>query len=264
MQTIRRLTLPLLFASLLLTMPSLATPTPAASADISYLALGDSVPSGTDLVDGVGYPRRLGQLLADASGASVRLDNRARAGERSEGVLANQLDDLEAAGPRLITLTVGANDFLVPAIQCAAATVDNSSKTQCQASSLLRSGPAFERNYRAILHRLADETDATIAVTTYYNPFPRGSRCAPGMTDASVKLLNQTIADIAAESPDRVVVVDLAPLFKGHEGEAPAGWFSPSPYHLACTDIHPSADGHEAIAQALWRALSPRLDLAAV
>ena len=264
MQTLRRLILPALFAALLLTMPSLATPSPAAGAEISYLALGDSVPSGTDLQEGVDYPRRLGQLLADASGAQVRLDNRARPGERSEGVLANQLGDLDVAGPRLITLTVGANDFLVPAIQCAAATVDNSSHTRCQVSSLLQAEPAFERNFRAILRRLTDDTDATIAVTTYYNPFPRGSRCAPSATDASVKLLNQAIGDIAAETPDRVVVVDLAPIFKGHEGEAPAGWFSPSPFHLACTDIHPSAAGHEAIAQALWRVLGPRLDLANV
>jgi lysophospholipase L1-like esterase len=264
MQTIRRLTLPLLVAAILLTTPSLATASPAAGADFSYLALGDSVPSGTDLVDGISYPRRLGQLLADGSGASVRLDNRARAGERSEGVLANQLGGLDEAAPRLITLTVGANDFLVPAIQCAAATVDSVPETRCQVSSLLRSVPAFERNYRTILHRLVDETDAMIAVTTYYNPFPHGSRCAPGMTDASVKLLNQTIVDIASEWPDRVVVVDLAPLFKGHEGQAPGGWFSPSSVHLACTSIHPNADGHEAIAQALWSALGPRLDLANV
>jgi lysophospholipase L1-like esterase len=261
MQTIQRLFLPILLVTILLTMPALATPSPAASLEIGYLALGDSVPSGTDLVDGAGYPMRLGQLIADASGAPIRLDNRARAGERSEGVLNNQLGDLTAAEPRLITLTVGANDFLVPAIQCAAATVDNSPRTRCQGSPLLQAMPSFERNYRAILRRLVDETDATIAVTTYYNPFPRGSRCAPSMTDASVKLLNQTIGDIAAETPDRVMVVDLAPLFKGHEGAAPAGWFSPSPFHLACTDIHPSADGHEAIAQALWRVLGPRLDL---
>jgi len=261
MQTIRRLILPLLLAASLLTLPPLATSSPAAEAEVGYLALGDSVPSGTDLIDGVGYPQRLGQLVADASGLPIRLDLRARAGQRSEDVLASQLDDLRAAGPRLVTLTVGANDFLVPAMQCAAATVDNVPETRCSMSSLLRTAPAFERNYRAILRRLVAETDAPIAVTTYYNPFPRGSRCAPSMTDASVKLLNQTITDIAAAWPDRVAVVDLAPLFKGHEGEAPAGWFSASPLHLACTDIHPSADGHEAIAQALWSALGPRLGL---
>jgi len=259
MLTIRRLILPVFFASLLLTTPTFATPAPAAETDVSYVALGDSVPSGADLTDGVGYPRMLGQYLADASSLPVRLDNRAKAGERSDGVLANQLSDLGDAHPSLITLTVGANDFLVPAIECAAATVDDSPRTRCQVSNLLGSAPSFERNYRSILRRLISETDAVIAVTTYYNPFPRGSRCAPSVTDTSVRMLNQTIADLAAEAGERVVLVDVAPLFKGHEGQAPAGWFSPSPLNLACTNIHPNADGHAAIAQALWNAVSPRL-----
>ena len=259
--TLRRLILPVLFAAVLITLPPLATPSPAAGPDFGYVALGDSVPSGTDLTTGSGYPRLLGQMLADASGLPVRLDLRARPGERSDGVLENQLGDLAAASPRLITLTVGANDFLIPAIQCAAAAVDNSPETRCQVSSLLATVPAFERNYRVILRRLVAETDATIAVTTYYNPFPRSSRCAPGITDASVRLLNQTIGDLAAEAPDRVVVVDLAPLFKGHEGQAPTGWFSPNPLRLACTDIHPNASGHEAIAEAIWHSLEPRLAL---
>src|SRR4051794_25554379 len=212
----RRLILPILFSSLLLTLPPLATPTPAAGSEVSYVALGDSIPSDTDLTSGNGYPRLLGQDLANASGLPVRLDLRARPGERSDGVLANQLADLAGASPRLITLTVGANDFLIPAIECAAATVDKSPETRCDLSTLMATVPAFESNYRAILHHLLADTDATIAVTTYYNPFPRGSRCAPGLADASIRLLNQTIGDIAAEAPDRVVVVDLAPLFKGH------------------------------------------------
>src|SRR3712207_3665242 len=104
MRTLARLLLPALLAVALLTLPALSTRTLGASDHISYVALGDSVPSGTDLADANGYPLRLGMLLADASGQSVRLDNRARAGERSEGVLANQLADLAAGGPNLITL----------------------------------------------------------------------------------------------------------------------------------------------------------------
>jgi lysophospholipase L1-like esterase len=159
-------------------------------------------------------------------------------------------------------LTVGANDFLIPAFQCLAATVDSAPETRCRLGDLLQRVPVFEANLRAILARLVAESDATIAVTTYYNPFPRGSRCAPGLADASVRLLNQTIGDITAEAGDRAVLVDLAPVFAGHEGSMPVGWFSPNPVHLPCTDIHPSADGHEAIARALWAALEPRLDLA--
>lgn len=262
MRTISRLLLPALLAVAVLVMPSLSTPTLGAAGEVLYVALGDSIPSGTDLPDGVGYPRRLGQLLADSSGLKVRLDNRARAGERSDGVLANQLADLAAGGPSLITLTVGANDFLIPAFECLVASVDDSPDTRCSLAYLLRTVPVFESNLRTILRRLVAETDATIAVTTYFNPFPRGSRCAPSLADSSVRLLNRAISDIAAESGERVVAVDLKPVFQGHEGRAPTGWFSPNPVKLACTDIHPNADGHDAIARAIWGALEPRLALA--
>jgi len=107
------------------------------------------------------------------------------------------------------------------------------------------------------------ETSATIVVTTYFNPFPRGSRCAPGTTDLALRFLNSTIADVASEYGDRDVLVDLAPLFKGHEGREPTGWFSLSPTRIICTDIHPNADGHEAIARAILGVLTPRLALTA-
>jgi lysophospholipase L1-like esterase len=261
-RAIIRLLLPPLLAIAILAAPNFTTHTIAAPGQLLYVALGDSIPSGTDLADGNAYPRRLGQILSDASGLPVRLDNRARAGERSDGVLANQLANLKASGPALVTLTVGANDFLIPAYECLAASVDESPDTSCQFGSLLRTVPTFESNLHTILRRLVDETDATIAVTTYYNPFPRGSRCAPSLANSSVRLLNSAIGDIAAQSGDRVVVVDLEPIFQGHEGRAPIGWFSPNPVRIACTDIHPNADGHDAIARALWSALEPRLDLA--
>jgi lysophospholipase L1-like esterase len=252
----------LLLALAVLLAPASASLVQGAPAELLYLALGDSVPSGADLPDGFGYPLRLGHQLADASGRPVNLVNRAQAGERSAGVLANQIADVRRIQPELITLTVGANDFLVPAFDCASAALDDSPETKCSGTSLLRAVPAFERNLRAILRHLVEETGATIVVTTYFNPFPRGSRCAPGTTDLALRFLNTTISDVAAEFGDRGVVVDLAPLFKGHEGREPTGWFSPSPARIACTDIHPNADGHEAIAQAIWSTLSPRLAFA--
>ena len=233
-----------------------------APVELLYLALGDSVPSGTDLPDGVGYPRRLGQALADAGTRPIKLVNRAQAGERSDDVLANQIGDVRTIQPELVTLTVGANDFLIPAFECASASLDENPDTKCSGTSLLRAVPAFERNLRAILDRLVTETGATVVVTTYFNPFPRGSRCAPGTTDLALRFLNTTIADVAAELGDRGVVVDLASVFKGHEGREPTGWFSPNPLRVACTDIHPNADGHDAIARAIWSALPPRLALA--
>jgi len=258
-----RILTPILLTLAVLLAPATAQHAQGAPAELVYLALGDSVPSGKDLPDGIGYPTRLGQQIADASGRPIRLVNRAKAGEQSAGVLANQIEDIRAIQPELVTLTVGANDFLVPAVQCARATVDGNPDTQCSGISLLQSIPAFERNFRAILRRLVNETGATIVVTTYFNPFPRGSRCAPATIDLGLRMLNNTIADIAAELGDRNVVVDLEPLFKSHAGLEPTGWFSPSASHIACTDIHPDATGHEAIASAIMSALAPRLALAA-
>src|SRR3712207_3428068 len=101
------------------------------AAELRYLALGDSVASGTDVPEGVGYPKRLGQRLANETGRPIRLHNRARAGERSEGVLAGQLDGLREIAPELVTLTIGANDFLVPTFECVASKLDNTPGDRC-------------------------------------------------------------------------------------------------------------------------------------
>ena len=253
---------PTLLALAVLLAPAASHHAQGAESELVYLALGDSVPSGTDVPDGIGYPRRLGQQLTDAGNRPIRLVNRAVAGERSAGVLASQMADIRTLQPELVTLTVGANDFLIPAFECASASLDENPDTKCSGTSLLRAVPTFERNLRAILQRLATETGATVVVTTYFNPFPRGSRCAPATTDLALRFLNTTISDVAAEVGDRGVVVDLAPVFKGHEGREPTGWFALSASRIACTDIHPNADGHDAIARAIMGALSPRLALA--
>ncbi|MFN8632837.1 MAG: SGNH/GDSL hydrolase family protein [Chloroflexota bacterium] len=257
-----RALIPLLLALGVLLAPASGVRAEAPGGELLYLALGDSVPAGTDLPDAYSYAPRLGQYIANATGRSVNLLNRARAGERSAGVLDHQIGDVRAIQPELVTLTVGANDLLVPGIQCADATFDGDTRTQCAPGALLRALPIFERNYRAILRKLVNETGATIVVTTYFNPFPRTSRCAPGTTDVALRLLNTTIEDVAAEFGDRDVVVDLAPLFKGHEGREPDGWFSPSmSTPFACADIHPDATGHDAIAQAIFGALASRVSL---
>ena len=257
-----RVLAPTLLALAVLLAPAASYRAQGAEVELVYLALGDSVPSGTDVPDGVGYPKRLGQQLADAGSRPIRLVNRAVAGQRSADVLATQMSDVRTIQPELVTVTVGANDFMVPAFECAAASLDENPDTNCSGASLLRAIPTFERNLRAILQKLVTETGATVVVTTYFNPFPRGSRCAPATTDLALRFLNTTISDVAAELGDRGVVVDLAPVFKGHEGREPVGWFALSVSRLACTDIHPNADGHDAIARAIMGSLSLRLAFA--
>lgn len=231
--------------------------------ELTYLALGDSVPSGTDVPKGIGYPSRLGQRIANDTGRPLRLHNRARAGEQSGGVLAMQLDGLSDVAPELVTLTVGANDFLVPTFECVATKLDKAPGDRCNVADPRYSVPALETNLRAILGRVVADTHATVVVTTYYNPFPRGGRCGSGIADLSLGFLNKAIARIAGEYRDRTVVVDLFAVFRGHEGSEPTGWFAPNPLRMRCADIHPNGDGHDAIAGAIWSSLSPRLSSSA-
>ena len=255
-----RYLLPLLCAIIIV-----ATPQPTASValmaagELAYLALGDSVASGAELGDAVSYPRRLGERLANETGRPLRYWNRARDGEQSGGVVAGQLDAISEFGPELVTLTVGANDFLVPTFECIATSIDSVPGINCRLPDPRTTLPALEANVRQILDRLTAETEATIAVTTYYNPFPPGSRCAPGLAEVSLRHLNAAIARAVARYPERAVLVDLLAVFRGHEGREPAGWFMRNRLGLACSDIHPSPDGQSAIADAVWDAVAGRV-----
>lgn len=253
----------LLAVALLIAGWSVAGSVPAATADegqeIVYLALGDSVPSGAELGEDGAYPRRLGERLVRETGRPVRYANRSRERAQSGGVLTSQLDGLAELRPDVATLTVGANDFLVPTWDCVATMIDNLPGEQCDLPDPWRAIPALESNLRQTVARLVAETEATVAVTTYYNPFPRGARCGSALVDVSMRALNTSIARVVREFADRAVLVDLIALFRGHEGQEPAGWFTRNPVGLACSDIHPNADGQQAIADAAWNALAPRL-----
>ncbi|MFN8526605.1 MAG: SGNH/GDSL hydrolase family protein [Chloroflexota bacterium] len=246
-------------AALLLSAPATASVAPA---ELPYLALGDSVASGAELGDSASYPRKLGVRMANETGRPVRYWNRARQGEQSAGVLAAQLDGVEGFRPTVVTLTVGANDFLVPALECIAARLDNDPASACQMPDPRTTIPEVERNIRAIVGKILRDTEATVAVTTYYNPFPRTSRCAPALVDLSMRYLNASIGrattSLSDEFPNRVIVVDLMETFKGHEGHEPTGWFLRNPVRLGCTDIHPNGAGHTAIAETIWAALAGR------
>jgi lysophospholipase L1-like esterase len=233
-------------------------PVVGASDEIAYLALGDSVASGAVLGEAASYPRLLGHRLANETGRSVRYLNRARAGEQSAGVVAHQLDGLAEFQPGIVTLTVGANDFLVPTYECIISSVDRAPGLACNAPDPRTVLPSLESNLRAIVGRVARDTSATLVITTYYNPFPRGAECGSILADAAMHQLNAVIARAASEAPDRAVVLDLMPVFRGHEGQEPSGWFLPNPLRLACADIHPGVQGQAAIAGAVWDLLTSR------
>ncbi len=252
---IDRLLLPALVAFAILLGPASALGAPN---EIAYLALGDSVAMGADLGEAASYPRLLGERLANETGRPVRYLNRARPGEQSGGVVAHQLDGMAEFRPAIVTLTVGANDFIIPTLECLASSLDSVPGLGCNLPDPRAVLPALEANLRTVVGRVAHETAATLVLTTYYNPYPRGANCGSIVVDAAMRQLNATIARAAGEAPERAVVLDLMPVFRGHEGEEPGGWFLPNPLHLSCADIHPGRQGQAAIAGAIWDMLAQR------
>ncbi|MCP3855469.1 MAG: hypothetical protein GY745_09010 [Actinomycetia bacterium] len=131
-----------------------------------------------------------------------------------------QIDQVVAANPTVVTLTVGANDlgFLNPESLVEdgggvdlAAVAERLSELQSQLDETLT--------------RMVLETDSLIVVTTYHNPVADdpygidgcGGECFREAVGAGVQALNSVITSVVADQPDdRVAVADVAPLFEGH------------------------------------------------
>lgn len=272
------------------------------------VALGDSVAAGfgLDLTDALlgdpcwrapraGYPKGvLDRLVAGGKlpGRDARLVLAACAGTSTSDVWEaptwlppgapadlgdpgwSQLDWVVHLNPRYVTLTVGANDVGV---------VDLSilSGGELDREELDRRLVTVEGEVGHLLDELVNGTDARIALTNYYNPTATDATGLPGcrgecfIEQAALvhDALNEALARAAARHDSRVRLVDIAPLFAGHEaGDAlgpgwlrepierllgvrvraycseadpPGSWVSP----LDC--VHPTGDGMAAIAEAV-------------
>jgi lysophospholipase L1-like esterase len=225
---------------------------------VGYLALGDSVAAGAEVGEPSSYPRRLAERMANETGRAIRYQNNARDREMSHGVLTNQLVGLGELAPRIVTLTVGANDFIIPAMECVSSTLDSDPATACRPPNPLSALAHLQWNLRQLLAKVTSETPATVVVTTYYNPYRRGSHCLSGLVEYGLRQLNGAIGRVAVEFGDRVVLVDMGEVLNGRDPNDPAGWFAPNAARAACTNIHPGPAGHVAISDAIWRALAGR------
>ncbi len=223
--------------------------------DDAIVAMGDSVASGhgLDLRDYLGrdscfrsndgYPRRVrnglqvaGLLSADAelalvacSGADADdlfsdevtggLDGTGPA----DGNRRTQLEWAVRANPAYVLVTAGINNigFVDPARLIRGGQLS---------SELLEPRLArIEADLGLVVDELVAKTDATVVVTGYYNPTaarPQGiagceTSCFYAVTEEAVRRLNTSIRR-ALPSDDRVLFVDLAPVFVGHG--APNGY----------------------------------------
>lgn len=79
---------------------------------ITYVALGDSLTAGVGAAAAdKTYPYQLGQLLADAQSAQVRVVNLAWPGATAADVLKNQVPQVSQFNPDIITVAIGTNDM---------------------------------------------------------------------------------------------------------------------------------------------------------
>ncbi len=209
----------------------------------SYLALGDSVPAGVTPYGGLdySYPDYIRDYLAS--------HHMLKTYSKEESVGGYTVDDLKydinnnkkitvnkkiiglkeaLANAELITLSIGANDFL-----------------NSRSSNLLS---LLDRNsYKNELDTIGKEVDelidliktyakhAQIIIVGYYNPIPRLTTVKTKV-DEFIEYSDQTYESVAKENNIMFVKVSDA-IAKDNE-------YLPNP-----TDIHPSKEGHKVISE---------------
>ena len=192
----------------------------------------------------------------------------------------SQLDWVIHLNPGYVTLTVGANDVGVVDLSILAG-------GELDRAELDRRLEAVAGGVGYLLDELVDRTDARIALTNYYNPTAvnptglqgcRGS-CFVELGDVVHDALNRTLTRAAQRHGSRVRLVDVAPLFEGHEaGDALGpGWLREPIESLLgvqvgayCSEedvagswissfdcVHPTGDGMAAIAEVTAAAFAP-------
>ena len=230
---------------LTLTSASVHGQTPAPNGKTAlYLALGDSIAAGIGASDPTrrGYPavvldylkRQLGQPVV---ARVLAVPNETTASLLSDGQLDAARQELAAAAaagqtPRLITLTVGANDLL----NAGTAATERDRALVVVRTNLDRLLAAL----RADLDRHG-HSNVVVVVTTVYDPTGSDPR-VHGTDGWWIARLNRVIAEVAER--ERAVVADLA------------GWIVESEPLMthAPYDLHPTNAGHVAIAGAVFAA----------
>jgi lysophospholipase L1-like esterase len=246
---------------------------PSPSNRTHYIAAGDSpaVGRGTSVAGQFGYAGLVNKFYKKDHRGAERYTNLAVPGENSNEFGGDQLNAVVAAIEQedsevdVVTLTIGANDFL-PLLRASPCVSDPAGQA-CQGAVAVALG-GFNANYQSILTQLtvalsSDPGTGRIIVTTLYNPHDgTGSPlelpidiallcldgkidCAASQADPRNGGLNDIVACVGASAD--ATVVDIHSLF---DGKAPALT------HIAEGNVHPNNDGHQAIADAIVEAYS--------
>jgi lysophospholipase L1-like esterase len=225
--------------------------TVAAAPQIRVVGFGDSVPSG-GACHCTNYVTLLGRRLAADVDGSARIDNWARGGLTTPGVLTQLRSGsvrAAVASADLVVLTVGANDMpqsdlLRPACRPATGLSCYRAKLATLRSNLTR--------VVAQVRDLQRPYGGRILITGYWNVFLDGAvgrshgATYVAASDALTRVVNSLVASMA--DGDAVRYVDIYRPFNG------AGALDCTAL-LAADGDHPNARGHVLIADALYAAV---------
>jgi hypothetical protein len=267
-----------------------------------YIASGDSVPAGQDIDGQVenkekAYPR----WIRDYIGADVSLYpstctdliglgvyNIAEPGDTTTDYLTRQLSRIIGCDPDLVSITIGADDLLVPTKTCITDNLEKfkpildtpfvPDRIKIQAYVLAVAAGAsgcltgvfkeintslgiINGDLEAISNALVRRTDADILFTNYYNPFARTNAVGRIFEDF-IGAINSLISlHVTARQP-RTALVDLLTAFRGHEIGTECSYIAPLRQVLALPlgsqiplGVHPNAKGQQVIASLAARVM---------
>ncbi|XXX82770.1 SGNH/GDSL hydrolase family protein [Sorangium sp. So ce134] len=194
--------------------------------EIRYLALGDSFTAGTGNQPADAFPSRLASLWR-AQGRRVTLKNVAVNGYTTEDVKEQELPEVAPFRPTLVTLAVGANDYIRG-----------------------WSADVYRTQVRALFRAIIDAGVAPSRIVALPQPDWSLSPVAASFGDprqigAAIVAFNAVLRDEARAAGARYV--DLYPLMH-KQAEAQM---------LASDGLHPSARAHAEWAAALYEQVEP-------
>jgi lysophospholipase L1-like esterase len=231
------------------------TTSPPSRAGWHLVGLGGSITSGQDCPGCTPFLDLYGQQITDDTAIPVSLTNLATPGATSADLLTSLSDQVsarEVAGADIITITIGANDFIPMLTTALDDRCNGPDGLGCFAGALARLGT----DIGAILDRVRQLRHAqptAIRVLGYWNVFLDGavgnSTYGPAFQTTSAALTQRVNALLARAAPaHQATYVDLYGPFKG------VGGADDDTALLTADGDHPSQAGHEEIAEALTAA----------
>lgn len=230
-----------------------SSPSAPATKTWSIVALGDSVPRGTNC-DCTPYPTLSADGLMTSSGRAVKATNDSVAGYTTASVLrqlesnTDVIDHVRSAD--VVELEVGANDV--------AYTSSCGTAVECYAGKV----PKVEQNLAAIVARVHDLTadhEVLVVLLDYWSVW-LGGQYAAEKGDAYVAAaesvtddVNDVIASTATNTGS--AYVDLRAAFKGPD------YAYDETHYLSDDGDHPNAAGHQQIADSTISVIEKALHL---